>query len=157
MMLGILPLLAVALASNESTARDYVVDASPRAAQVRLAEALADADSVDAVAIRAPRLVAFRIVRAGEAYEILARTSKKGEVVSVTTRDLGDGGYEIGALSWLCDAMQNTAAVARLVVDEDGAVTLVGSDGQRYMAIPGRGSGGNDVVEARWAAAWNRG
>jgi hypothetical protein len=54
--------------------------------------------------------------------------------------------------------MKETVAVARLEVDRDGAVTVVTSDGQKYMAIPGRGSGGsNEAVEARWAAEWDRG
>ncbi len=37
----------------------------------------------------------------------------------------------------------------------DGAVTIITSDARRYMAIPGRGSGGNIAVEAQWAAAWD--
>ena len=51
--------------------------------------------------------------------------------------------------------MKDSAAVTRLVVDDDGAVTLETSDGLRFMAIPGRGSGGNAAVAARWAAEWN--
>jgi hypothetical protein len=52
--------------------------------------------------------------------------------------------FDLGGLSWLAETMKSTTAVTRLAVDEDGAVLLTTSDGQRFMAIPGRGSGGND-------------
>ena len=52
--------------------------------------------------------------------------------------------------------MKETVAVTRLEVDEDGAVTLTTNEGMRYMAIPGRGSGGNAAAEARWAGEWDR-
>lgn len=136
-----------------------------RAAQVRLADVLGDADAVETVVGTAKtHVVAFEYVRGGEAFEAIART-RHGEIVTLDVRDAGpalgwDGsedGVERGGLAWLGDIMKETVAVTRLEVDRDGAVTLVTSDGQTYMAIPGRGSGGsNEAVEARWAAAWDR-
>lgn len=155
-MLVLLPLLAFAMSPDGSASG--VVVTTPHAAQARLAEALGDADSIDWVTVdRAHHRVTFAIDRAGEAYEIIATTRPSGTVVSLAIRDLGLGHVGMGSLSWLADAMQDTAAVSRLLVDEDGAVTLVTSEGARLMAIPGRGSGGNAAVEARWAAAWNNG
>ena len=132
-----------------------------RAAQVRLADVLGEADAVTTV-IAGHDGVSFLYVRSGEAYEAVART-RHGELVTVDIRDAGpslgwdgtDDGVERGGLAWLGDVMKETVAVARLEVDRDGAVTLVTSDGQKYMAIPGRGSGAS--VEARWAAEWDRG
>ena len=153
--------------------------ATGRGAQVKLADALGGAESIEAV-IPSHHQVAFELVRDGEAVELIA-TTKHGEVVELSLHDRGpalgwDGSedgverfaldYHPGArafgargpggLSWLGDVMRETTAVTRLDVDRDGAVMLVTSDGQRYMAIPGRGSGGNAAVEARWAAQWNR-
>jgi hypothetical protein len=132
-----------------------------RAAQVRLADVLGDSDAVTAV-IAKHRAVAFEYVRSGEAFEAIART-RHGELITLDVRDVGpalgwDGsedGVERGGLAWLGDIMRETVAVTRLDVDSDGAVTLVTSEGQKYMAIPGRGSGA--AVEARWAAEWDRG
>jgi hypothetical protein len=159
MMSLILPLASVvmALASpGEGSTDGDVVSASPRAAQARLAGALADADSIDAVAVdRKHHTVTFSIERAGQAYDVIATTRRRGEVIAVAIRAVGEGTFEIGGLTWLSDTMRSTSAVARLTVDDDGAVTLVTNKGLRYMAIPGRGSGGNDEVEARWAAEWN--
>jgi hypothetical protein len=132
-----------------------------REAQVRLADVLGDADAVETV-IAKHHMVAFEYVRGGEAFEALAHTSH-GELVSLDVRDAGpalgwdgtDDGVERGGLAWLGEVMKETIAVGRLEVDRDGAVTLVTSDGQKYMAIPGRGSGAS--VEARWAAEWDRG
>ena len=128
-----------------------------RDAQVRLADLLAGAESVDAVIGKRHR-VTFELVRDGDEVEAVART-QKGAVTELVVRDLGpaEDVAEDPGLSWLSDVMKETTAVTRLVVDRDGAVTLVTSDGQRYMAIPGRGSGGsNAAVEARWAASWDR-
>lgn len=128
-----------------------------RDAQVRLADVLADAESVDAV-IGKRHQVTFEIVRDGNEVEAIART-QNGEVVELVLHDLGpaEDVAEDAGLSWLGDVMKETTAVTRLAVDRDGAVTLVTADGQRYMAIPGRGSGGsNAAVEARWAASWDR-
>ena len=150
MLIAILPLLALS-----TTPDDGVVITSPRAAQARLADALADADSIESVHARA-HTITFRIARTGNAFDLIAKTNRDGEVIAVTTRDRGHAEHEIGNLSWLVDAMKETTAVTQLGVDEDGAVTLVTIDGTRYMAIPGRGSGGNDAVEARFASAFDR-
>lgn len=152
---GVDPAAATASAPTTSDAL------TGRDAQVKLADTLAEAESIEAVIPRRDQ-VAFDLVDAGVAKELVV-TTKHGEVVAVSMRDVGpalgwDGtedGAERGGLSWLADVMKETTAVTRLVVDRDGAVTLITSDGQRYMAIPGRGSGGNAAVESRWADAWN--
>jgi len=135
---------------------------SGRDAQVKLADTLAEAEAIEAVIPR-HHTITFAIVDSGEAIDLVA-TTRHGEVVELTRHDRGpalgwDGsedGVEQTGLAWLADVMKETTAVTRLVVDRDGAVTLITSEGQRYMAIPGRGSGGeNAAVEARWADAWN--
>lgn len=127
-----------------------------RDAQVRLADVLADAESVDAVIGKHGR-VTFELVRDGDEVEAIART-QKGAVTELVLHDLGPAEdiAEDAGLSWLSDVMKDTTAVTKLLVDRDGAVTLVTADNQRFMAIPGRGSGGNAQVEARWAASWDR-
>jgi hypothetical protein len=147
-----------ATASAPTNADEVVTD---RDAQVKLADTLAEAEAITAVVPRHHE-VTFAIVDNGEAIDLVA-TIKRGEVVALTRHDRGpalgwDGsedGEERGGLAWLGDVMKEATAVTKLVVDRDGAVTLITSDGQRYMAIPGRGSGGNSAVEARWADAWN--
>lgn len=159
---GVDPQAATASASpmtSTAPATDDVVSGPD--AQVKLADTLAEAESIEAVIPRHHK-VTFAIVDGGEAVDLIA-TIKGGEVVELTKHDRGpalgwDGSEdrsEQGGLSWLADVMKETTAVTRLVVDRDGAVTLITSEGQRYMAIPGRGSGGNTAVESRWADAWN--
>jgi hypothetical protein len=107
---------------------------APDAAQLRLAEALADADSVDWVRVdRAHRTVTFGIERAGESYEILASEAPDGEVTQVRTADTGRGSRALGGLSWLADAMHRQSAIRRLEIGDDGAVTVVTGDGTRYV------------------------
>jgi hypothetical protein len=153
-MLNILPVIALAIGPSG----EGLVVSKPAAAQVTLAEALADADSIDWVRTGA-HWVKFGIDRAGEAYEIDATTAKRGLVTRVAIRDLGRGrgrADELGNLSWLADAMLPASAVTRLVVDASGTVTLVTREGDRYQALPGHsGSRSNDAVEGRWAASWN--
>ena len=143
MMFALLPVLAL-------------VTSQPHAAQARLAEALGDADSVDAVrADPAHHTVTFSIDRAGEAYEIVARIRPEGQIVQLAIRDRGRGQVGLGPLSWLVDVAAQTAAFVRLEVQPDGQVTLVTSDGDLYRAMPGGGDG-NDAPRARWAATWDR-
>jgi hypothetical protein len=122
-----------------------------RSAQVQLADLLADADSIDSVHVDAHHFT-FAIERGDTPFEIVATTDRSGVVIDVVSRERMAADFSLGNLSWLADTMKQTTAVTRLAVDEDGAVLLTTSDGMRYMAIPGRGSGGNDEVEARWAA-----
>ena len=153
-MLIHLPVLSMVLAASATAGADSGATAN-RDAQVQLADTLGNADAILAIHGGRNRVV-FDVVRDGEALEVAARTDH-GAVVELAIRDIGaadDLDVEPG-LSWLGDVMKDTTAVTRLDVDRDGAVTLVTSDGQRYMAIPGRGSGGNDAVEARWAASWD--
>lgn len=163
----ILPLISAVLGvapPAASTADVGVVDArgdevawratSPRGAQVRLAEALAEADAIHAIAGRG-RTVTFAIDHGGAAIELAVTTGARGEVLRVDRARRGDALGGPGGLSWLAPELAETTAVTRLVVDDDGAVTILTSDRRRYVAIPGRGSGGNAAVSARWAAAWD--
>lgn len=146
MLLVYLPYLAV-------TAMHVQVDRTTvdRTPQVRLADELADADSIDSVRA-SDHTFTFAIERGDTPYEIVATTDRRGVVIDVATHERIAADFDLGGLSWLAETMKSTTAVTRLAVDEDGAVLLTTSDGQRFMAIPGRGSGGNDEVEARWAA-----
>lgn len=137
MMLALMPLVALSLGSPDDTA----VTTSPRAAQVRLADLLADADEIDAVR-GDDQTFTFSIMRGDEPCAIVASTNAEGDVVDVVVRDRAATELDLGTLSWLSDTMKETVAVTSLEVDEDGAVTLTTADGLRYMAIPGRGSGG---------------
>jgi hypothetical protein len=164
MLTAILPVisLSVSLARPVSGASDEVVS-TPRAAQVRLAEVLADADAVYGVGEvgptrqlrRARHTIAFAIDQGGVALRATATTRASGEVISLTITTVGPALGDLGSLTWLADELAHTTAVTRLAVDEDGAVTITTDDDRSYMAIPGRGSGGNIGVSARWAAAWD--
>jgi hypothetical protein len=148
------------------TAATDVMRAPDHDAQVELADVLGDADAIEAVLGHGDQ-VAFEIVHNGEQLEVMA-TTHHSELVAIAIRDRGptlgwtgtdegiDDNVDARGLSWLSDVMRETTAVTRLEVDRDGAVTLSTTDGQRYMVIPGRGSGGNAAVEARWAAEWDR-
>jgi hypothetical protein len=147
MLLVYLPYLAV-------TAMHVQVD---RTSQVRLADMLADADSIDFVRASgsvhaSEHTFTFAIERGDTPFDIVATTDRHGVVIDVEAHERMAADFDLGGLSWLAETMKSTTAVTRLAVDDDGAVLLTTSDGQRFMAIPGRGSGGNDEVEARWAA-----
>lgn len=132
---------------------------SGKVAQVKLAETLANADAIHNVRAKSKRPLAdnaitFTITRGDSTFAVTA-TTKRGDVVAldivpVAVTEIGTG------LSWLADEMQSITAVTKIVPDADGAVTLITNDGRRYQLIPGRGSGGNDAVSARWAGEWDR-
>jgi hypothetical protein len=155
--LPVVPLLTMLAAGN--TEREVV--SSPRVAQVRLAETLAQAESIESVTGRfdrrtGERRVTFVIVRDGSTFEVAARTTKSGEIVAIAIEPAPDVVAQLHGLTWLASELAEVTAVIALAVDDDGAVTLSTDDGRRYMAIPGRGSGGSNVAaEARWAAQWN--
>ncbi len=134
---------------------DEVID-SPRVAQVRLADTLGNADAIHAVVGRGKQIT-FVISSGDKSQRITATTGKHGQVVALTVAAAPAADAELGGLSWLGEELAQATAVTRLTVDEDGAVTITTNDGRRYMAIPGRGSGGNIAVESRWAAEWNAG
>jgi len=157
MLHTLLPLVSVALglaapAPALDLGEEPVVVSAPRTAQVRLAVVLAEADAIHTIAAKRGQVV-FAIDRGGEAFEVIAKT-KRGEVIALTITDVGSAFGE-GGLSWLSPELAEATAVTHLTADEDGAVTITTSDGRAYMAIPGRGSGGNAAVESQWAAAWN--
>ena len=147
-MIGFLPLLPLIYFTQAD-----VVDA-PRVAQVRLAETLASAEAIESVHAMKNK-VTFVVVRDGDTFDVTART-KRGEVIALSITPRAELPVHLHGLTWLGEELAEVAAVTRLVVDEDGAVVIATDDGRRYMAIPGRGSGGANVAaEARWAAEWN--
>jgi len=163
MLHTLLPLISVALglsAPAPALGEEPVTVTTPRTAQVRLAVTLAEADAIHAIR-RDPKraTITFAIDRDGEAFDVVATTRARGrhqgEVVALSIVDAGPALGDVGSLSWLGAELADATAITRLVVDEDGAVTITTSEGHAYMAIPGRGSGGNAAVEARWAAAWS--
>jgi len=135
---------------------------TPRAAQVRLAELLGSAASIDSITPDGSTIT-FAITVGDRALDVAARTDKRGGVIALeiteANRPLAPG--ETGPLTYLAPELLEATAVVQLTVDEDQAVTIGTNDGRRYMVIPGRGSGGpnraatNTAVESRWAAAWN--
>jgi hypothetical protein len=155
MLIGILPLVAMSSEALTTAAVELPTPSSMRAAQVQLADALANADAIDSVAGR-DHTFTFVITRGDHRLDLVATSDDAGDVIQFVERDRGFDGALLGGLSWLADTMKETVAVTRLEVDEDGAVTLTTDEGMRYMAIPGRGSGGNAAAEARWAGEWDR-
>jgi hypothetical protein len=148
MVIALVPLLAVGLSTEGMRV------ATPAAAQVALASALADADSIDWVrADRDRHTITFAIDRAGEAYRVVV-TMRDGAVAALAIRDAGRGSFDAGTLSWLADELKDVDTVARLEVDAAGRVTLVTGDDRRYTIVPGHGDG-NDAARARWEAAWS--
>jgi hypothetical protein len=130
-----------------------------RVAQVKLAETLGSADAIHSVRAKSKRdaknnAITFTITRGDAAFAVTA-TTKRGEVVALEV--VPTTGVDVSTgLSWLAEEMESVTAVTAIVPDEDGAVTLTTNDGRRYQLIPGRGSGGNEAVSARWAAEWDR-
>lgn len=160
MLLACLPLIAVAAGALELPAEDVT---SGRAAQVRLAEALSEADSIESVSVsrgtRAkakPTRVTFTVVRAGEELRLVATTARTGEIASLTIESIGPARSERHALTWLAAELADTSAVVRLAPAVRGGVMLSTDDGRRYLLVPRRGPRtGNEAVEARWGAAWS--
>jgi hypothetical protein len=154
-MIGFLPIIPLLASLNVG---EIEVVTSPRVAQVRLAESLASADAIESVTASGKHAITFVVIRDGATFELTAKTKKSGEISSLTIVPAPTAlAVQLHGLTWLGTELAEVAAVTRLAVDEDGAVTLKTDDGRRYMAIPGRGSGGraNVAAEARWAAAWN--
>ncbi len=160
MLHSLLPLISVALGIStpaQGPGEEPVVVTAPRTAQVRLAVTLAEADAIYAIERHGSKIV-FAIDRDGEAFEVIATTrtrgAHKGEVIGLSITDIGPAIGDYGGLSWIAAEMTEATAVTQLRADEDAAVTITTNEGRAYMAIPGRGSGGNAGVEAQWAAAW---
>lgn len=155
MLTLLLPVISLSVSLARPVGAVEEVVATPRAAQVRLAEVLAEADAVHGVRSIKRHTIAFALDRGGRSLRAIAATRANGDVVSLTITEVGPAREDIGNLSWLASELAQTTAVTRLAVDADGAVTITTSDDRSYMAIPGRGSGGNLAVEARWAGAWD--
>jgi hypothetical protein len=155
MLIAILPLVAMSSEALTTAAVDLPTPSSARAAQVQLADALANAETIDMISCR-DHTFTFVITRDAQPVDLIATSNDAGDVIKLVERDRSFDQIGAGSLSWLADTMRETVAVTRLEVDEDGAVTLTTDEGMRYMAIPGRGSGGNAAAEARWAGDWDR-
>jgi hypothetical protein len=148
MLTTVVPMLTFALVSVSGEQIP-----TPRAAQARLAEAIADADSVDAVA-PSDGAVTFTIHRAGESYRLVASLDDQRRIASLAITDVGSVPYaEHGAMTWLVGAMRDVTAIREVVVNPAGVVVLQTSDGRRFAVEPHDGP--NAAVEARWAAEWD--
>jgi hypothetical protein len=164
MLLHLIPLVAASMAANSAHASAEAAGMSERSAQVRLADMLGNVDSIDAVVAKGHTFT-FLVEHADATgydapFAIIATTDDSGKVIEVVERERKASNMDLGGLTWLVDTMQQTIAVTKLDVDEDGAVTLTTNDNQRYMAIVGRGSGGtgdgNTEVDAHWAGEFDR-
>lgn len=154
-MMTLLPLITMAVQPIQPA----IESSSPRGAQARLAELVGTADAIHAISVRRthakPSAIDIALDDDGTAYRVTAHVNKRGDVTALSVRERGDATGEPGSLSWLSPAIESTTAIVRLVADEDDAVTLTTDTGDAFMIIPGRGSGGNAAVEARWAATWD--
>lgn len=142
MLIIILRLLGF-IADSPVATEDVV---TPRAAQVRLAELLGSADSIDAITPDG-RTVTFAITVNNHPLDVVARTDKRGTVIALSIAEVMRPVDEIGPLTYLAPELLDATAVTQLTIDEDRAVTIATNDGRRYMVIPGRGSGGGGGVE----------
>lgn len=164
MMIAWLPLVVFAAGALEAPAPGEVVT-SARVAQVRLAEALAEADAIEAVTVaRDPKsralTVTFSIVRGGEQLRVAATAVRGGEVAALAIAPAGPAGAELHGLSWLAAELADATAIVRLADEGRGAVLLSTSEGRRYLVSADGRRGprtGNEAVEARWGAAWSGG
>jgi len=155
MMILLVPLISVAVQPIQPA----IETGSPRGAQARLAEMIGDADAVHSISVRRAKAkvkaIDIALDRDGTAYRVTATVNAHGDVTSLTIDERGTSYAELGSLSWLSPEIASSTAITRITVDEDDAVTLTTDTGDAFMIIPGRGSGGNAAVEARWAAAWD--
>jgi hypothetical protein len=160
MLILLVPLVSLALGTVPPVA-PAIEARSPRAAQVRLAEMIGEADAIHAIVPRRAKATAkasrieLAIDRDGIAYRVVAEVGKRGEVTGLTVDERGPSRGEIGNLSWLSSEIAYANAIVRVAVDEDDAITLTTDGGDAFMIIPGRGSGGNAAARARWAGAWD--
>lgn len=158
MMILLVPLISLAVQPIQPA----IETPSPRGAQARLAELIGEADAVHTIIplrtkSKHPRLrgIGIALDRDGMAYNIVANINAKGEVTSLVVNERCAAYGELGNLSWLSPEIASATAITRITADEDDAVTLTTDAGEAFMIIPGRGSGGNSAVSARWAAAWD--
>ncbi|MDQ3363969.1 MAG: hypothetical protein M3680_00870 [Myxococcota bacterium] len=135
MLLILLPLVASAVAVTGSASGAQHVVASGRVAQVRLAETLAEAESIESVTARG-RGVTFSIVRDGAPLDVRVTTRRSGAVVALTIRSGRPIVAQLHSLTWLATELAGVTAVTTLLVDGAGTVSIGTNDGQRYVAIP---------------------
>ena len=157
-MMAWLSLIAIAAGAAETPCE---VVTMAQAAQVRLAQTLAEADAIESFAMGRgspgqPLTVTFSIVRDGEQLLVAATTGRDGTVAALEIEPVGPAHAELDRLTWLAVELADASAVVRLVAADRGGVLLSTSDGRRYLVTPARGPRtGNEAVEARWGAAWS--
>lgn len=159
-MMAWLPLIASAAGGMDAPCE---VVTPARAAQVRLAETLSEADAIESIVVQREErgtalTVTFSIVRDGEQWLVAATTGPGGEVSGLTLGRTGPAAAEINGLTWLTTELADAPSIVRLAAADRGAVLLSTGDGRRYLVSPKRGQRtGNEAVEARWGAAWTNG
>ena len=148
----LLSLLGVMAGPVEEDVREAVT--SPRVAQVRLAEMLAEADAIQVHA--KPGSITFAIMRGGAPIEVVV-TTREGEISALAIAPGAPSKELAGDISWLGDELASVTAIVRITADDDGAITLVTSDGRRYLMTTTRSGidDGNEAVDARWAGEWS--
>ena len=153
MLISLLPL--VSLVSSDLLAGGGAADglgvSTPRGAQVRLAELLAEADAIDGVEARG-RSIVFTIAHAGEPQEVVATVDTRGHVLALAVEHVS-ATEQNDQFGWLARELDDALAITTLSVARDGTITAVTDDDRHYRMIPTRD--GNTAVEARWAAAWD--
>src|SRR4051794_2412674 len=118
-MMAPISLVWIVASIGSATLASGEVVSTPVAAQARLAEALADADSVDAVTSHAS-VVTFTIGHKGESYEMDVALGRRGTVQSLTIRDAGHEtatqARAVGSLTWLAREMRDADSVPALQI-----------------------------------------
>src|SRR5690349_5896605 len=130
-MMAWLSLMAIA-AGVAATPCEVVTTA--RAAQVRLARTLAEADAIESFAVERgapgePPTVTFSIIHDGEALRLVATTARDGTVTALVIAPVGPAVAERDRLTWLAVELDDASAVVRLVAADRGGVLLSTSDG----------------------------
>jgi hypothetical protein len=154
MLISLLPLVSFAMGNvlADGGASDEVGVTTPRAAQVRLAETLAEADAIYAVT-RTDDTITFAVDHDGDALDVAATVDRRGQVIDFAIDRIGPARGEPDSLGWLSAELEGTLAITRLAVARDGSITATTDADRSYRLI--RKRGGNTAVDARWAAAWD--
>ncbi|MDX2088987.1 MAG: hypothetical protein SFX73_14115 [Kofleriaceae bacterium] len=154
MLISLLPLVSLAMshALADGGASDELGMTTPRAAQVRLAETLAEADAIYAVS-RTGNTITFAVDHDGDALDVAALVDARGQVIEYAIDRIGPARGEPSGLGWLSAELTDALAITRLAVARDGSITATTDDDRSYRLIRTRGA--NTGVDSRWAAAWD--
>lgn len=154
MLISLLPLVSLAMSHvlADGGASDEVGVTTPRAAQVRLAETLAEADAIYAVS-RTGNTITFAVEDDGDALDVAATIDAHGQVIDFVVDRIGPARGEESGLGWLSAELTDTLAITRLAVARNGSITAFTDDDRSYRLIRSRSA--HTAVDARWAAAWD--